>query len=185
MATPRPRAHIKRLRATLVADRHTTADFEMPEHDIYAVTALVATSIVLDRAWTGPITGNAGAYPIVLRRLAKPVGIVVPVRDQLIDSRQRSAQRSSADMVAHSLPGMRRLQSRDGYLSEKRTGSGAQRYHRRRFARRRFRRTSFRSDGIRRCPSDHSHFISACPRFRRSILFTPEMQRFQWLQRVS
>ena len=95
------------------------------------------------------MTGDAGAYPIVLRRLAKPVGIVVPVRDQLIGSGQRNAQRSGANIVAHSLPGMRRLQSRYGDLSQKRTGSGAQRYHRRRDAWRRFRRTSFRSDDIR------------------------------------
>ncbi len=96
--------------APLVAYCDPTPGFQLAEHDLDAVAATISSLVVAD-SFAGRLpTGDAGRYPIVFQRTSQPVGVVTPICDHLVGSRQAAQQGGAPGVMANVTCGHEELQ---------------------------------------------------------------------------
>ena len=87
-------------RAAIVAGGYAAPVLQAAEHDLDAVTALVAPLVVFDGQKAGFSPRNAGFDPLFLKRISEPVGVVSAVTQQPLRLGKVVEQRGCTGIIA-------------------------------------------------------------------------------------
>jgi len=85
----------------VIAGRYTPRIFEPAEHDLDAVSPLVAALVVVDCCVPPLSIGDASVYPVLLQCFSGPVAVIAVIPEQQFDVLQALEQCPCADIVAH------------------------------------------------------------------------------------